>query len=86
MTDIIIKNKKDDILEKDCTDFVPFDDGTISGERKYCALSFQCRQIDMAADHVKTLDPLTGKDLGFDYLCTGKKALWEERKKDEEAE
>lgn len=86
MVDIHIKNKKDDILEKDCADFVPMDDGTITGERKYCNLSFQCKQVGMASDYAKTMDGNTGEVLGFDYLCTGKYAIWEERKKDEEAE
>jgi len=86
MTDIIIKDTKDDVLIKGCHDFIPLDDGTLSGERKYCNLSFQCKQVDMAADYVRTVDPVTGEDIGFDYLCTGKYALIDELSKDEEAE
>lgn len=86
MVDINIKNEKDDVLVKDCTDFVPLDDGTLTGEKKYCNLSFQCRQIGMAADRVTTRDGITGEITGVDYLCTGKYAKFEERTKDEEAE
>lgn len=86
MVDIHIKDKKDDILYKDCDDFVPLDDGTITGERKYCNLSFQCKQVGMASDYVQVCDGLTGEVIEFDYLCTGKHTIFEERTKDEEAE
>ena len=86
MTDIIIKNERDDILKKDCPHFVPLNDGTLSGDRKYCNLSFQCKQIGMASDSVTTRDGNTKEVIGMDYLCTGKYAIWEERMKDEEAE
>jgi len=86
MGDIIIKNKGDNILDKDCPDFVPLIDGTLVGDKKYCNLSFQCKQVGMAADRVTIRDGKTNKIVGTDYLCTGKYAKWEERSKDEEAE
>lgn len=86
MVDVHIKGEKDDILEKDCLDFTPFNDGTLSGDRKYCNLSFQCKQIGMASDRATTVDGNTGDIIAVDYLCTGKYAKFEERSKDEEAE
>lgn len=84
MTEIIIKDK-DDILDKDCPDFVPLDDGTIHGDKKYCALSFQCKQIGMKSDYVEFYNPRTGELIGMDYLCTGKKPVFEERIIDDKA-
>jgi len=83
MAEIIIKGKEDDILDKDCVDFIPLEDGTIRGERKYCNLSLQCRQPGMKSDYVEFLDPKTGKLVGIDYFCTGKKPIFEERSIDE---
>ena len=85
MTEIIMKGKKDDILDKDCVDFIPLEDGTIHGEKKYCNLSLQCRQIGMKSDYVEFFDPKTGELVGHDYFCTGKKPIFEERFIDEEA-
>ena len=85
MTEIIMKGKKDDILDKDCEDFVPLEDGTIHGDKKYCNLSLQCRQINMKSDYVEFYDPKTGKLIGIDYFCTGKNPIFEERMIDEEA-
>jgi hypothetical protein len=80
-----MKDKKDDILDKDCPDFIPLEDGTIHGEKKYCNLSLQCRQANMKSDYVQFFDPKTGKLIGHDYFCTGKKPIFEERMIDEEA-
>jgi hypothetical protein len=85
MTDIIINDKRKDILIKDCLDFIPLDDGTKTGDFKYCNLSFQCRQVGMAADRFEGYND-NGELIEVDYLCTGKYAKWEERNKDEEAE
>jgi len=86
MEEIIIKSKKDNILDKDCPDFVPLEDGTIHGEKKYCNLSFECRQIGMKSDYVEFFDPKTGQPIGHDYFCTGKKPIFEERMLDEKAD
>lgn len=84
MADIIIKGIKDDILDKDCSDFIPMEDGTIIGEKKYCDLSFQCKQIGYYSEYCKFFDA-QGNLVEQDYLCTGKKVKLEETKKDEEA-
>jgi hypothetical protein len=83
--DIIIKDKGFDILDKDCVNFVPLDDGTIIGERKYCNLSFECKQVGMKSEYVQGFD-LDGNVVFHDYLCIGKLiAHREERSVDEEA-
>jgi len=85
MTEIIMRGKKDDILDKQCPNFIAMEDGTIYGEKKYCALSLQCRQIGYASDYVEFYDPKTGELIGIDYFCTGKKPIFEERGIDEKA-
>lgn len=85
MTGIIIKDEKDNILDKDCLDFIPLEDGTIHGEKKYCNLSFECRQIGYKSDYVEFFDPKTGELIDHDYFCTGKKPIFEERMLDEKA-
>lgn len=84
MVDIIIKDMKDDILDKDCVDFVPLDDGTIIGDKKYCNLSFDCKQIGYYSEYCEFYDK-DGNLVLRDYMCTGKKVHPEETRKDEEA-
>ncbi|KKN66570.1 hypothetical protein LCGC14_0470390 [marine sediment metagenome] len=86
MTEIIIPGQKDphDVdKEKDCSDFVPLNDGTIHGDKKYCDRSFACKQIGMLGQWVE-IDK-NGKIVARDYLCTGKHPIWEERSEDENA-
>jgi len=86
MTEIIIPNKKDphdDDALKDCGDFTPLKDGTISGDKRYCELSFLCKQIGMLGRWV--IVEKDGEIVARDYLCTGKKPIWEERSEDEKA-
>lgn len=85
MADIIIPGKKKNILSKDCSDFCPLKDGTLAGDKKYCDLSFQCRQFGMRSEFVKALDPKTGEVIFHDYLCTGQYVIPEEKSDDEEA-
>jgi len=87
MSDIIIpgKYKKRDVLDKDCSDFVALKDGTISKEKKYCDISFQCKQLGMKTEFVTAVDPKTGEVIFHDYLCTGQHAIFEERSRDEES-
>ncbi len=85
MTDIIIPGKKKDILDKNCADFIAMKDGTIAGEKKYCDLSFQCKQLGMKTEFVTAVDPKTGEVIFHDYLCTGQYVVFEERSDDEEA-
>ena len=76
---------------KDCKDFVPLNDGTILGDKKYCNLSKQCKQIDMYSEYVECYefyldsDGILNKRSVREYLCTGKRPLFEERSKDEKA-
>jgi hypothetical protein len=56
-------------LNKDCVDWVPLNDGTNTGDSKYCNLSLQCRQLNMKSDWYEFNDPLFGNT--FDYFCTG---------------
>ena len=79
-----MSNKKDDILNKDCKDFIPLNDG-LGGDKKYCALSFQCKQLGMKSDYTQAINPKTGQIIELDYLCTGKYVTYEERLNDEEA-
>jgi hypothetical protein len=58
-------------LKKDCRDFEPMDDHTVVGEWKYCAKSFDCRQIGYKSDYVQLEDPKTGKIINHEYLCCG---------------
>jgi len=80
MSEIIIPGKKKDILDKDCQDFCPIDDGTKTGEKKYCALSDTCRQIDilidgtimpMEAHYLQVFNPY-GEVVEWKLLCTGR--------------
>lgn len=52
-----------------CVHFVPIDDGTLTGDDRYCALSFQCKQIGYRSVGVRV-----GSKDGmeeYDFLCTG---------------
>jgi hypothetical protein len=80
MADIIIPSKKKNILDKDCSDFQPIEDGTKSKEKKYCALSDLCRQVGMLSDgtfvpmesHYLPVIPIDGGEImEWKYLCTG---------------
>jgi len=94
MTSIIMdkpKNPLNSDAEKDCPDFIPLNDGTIVGDRKYCDKSRLCRQINMYSEWHEWeeyyLDE-TGemcKEIVRDYLCTGIYARLEDRGVDEEA-
>jgi len=94
MTEIIIPNKKDphdvDAI-KDCEDFVPLNDGTSCGDKKYCDLSHLCKQIGMHAQWMEYYEVYTdenGKVIREkirDYMCTGKHPIWEERSEDTRA-
>jgi hypothetical protein len=63
---IIHSDRKSD---KDCSDWTPLNDGTITGDSKYCNLSIQCKQLGMRSDWYKFRD-INGKS-AFDYFCTG---------------
>lgn len=87
MTEIIISKSRDphDVdAPKDCMDFEPLDDGTISGDKKYCRLSFFCKQMGMLSEYAEICG-LDGIVIERDYLCTGKHPIFEERSEDERA-
>ncbi len=74
MSNIIIPSRDRDYA-KDCKDFTPLKDGTLTGDLKYCDLSLECRQTDACAmgyvsDWYEFIDVETGED-AFDYFCTG---------------
>ncbi len=64
---------------KDCTDFVCLEDGTIVRDCKYCNLSIQCRQVDLVNDNpvpmeahkLALVDPITFEVIEEEYYCTG---------------
>lgn len=67
---------------KDCADWCPMEDGTKTGDPKYCALSLLCRQIGMKTDWITFLDESNG--MNFDYFCTGMFVREEDKGKDDE--
>lgn len=82
MIDILILKGKS--AGKDCPDWVPLDDGTRTGDSKYCNRSLECTQHLMASDYYMFNDYKTGELNRFDYFCTGIYALKDEYSKDEE--
>lgn len=55
--------------DKDCMDWCPYRDGTLTGDPKYCDLSLQCKQLGMRSDWCWVKDA-RGQTI-FDYFCTG---------------
>ncbi len=100
MTEIIIPGQKDphDVDAcKQCEDFVPLNDGTIHGDKKYCDVSTHCRQFNPVtkmgyySEFHEWYELYTDEDSNVrrekcrDYLCTGKYPIWEERSEDSKA-
>ena len=65
---------------KDCMDFKCLNDGTITGEYRYCELSTTCRQVDvlpngrtvpMEANYLPVIDPTTMEVVTHELFCTG---------------
>ena len=65
---------------KDCDDFICLEDGTITGEYRYCNRSLECRQvgfglnakaIPMESHYLPIIDVKTGEVIEFQYFCTG---------------
>lgn len=83
MAIFMINNKRtpDSIrYNKDCNDFISLEDGTITGEYKYCNRSLECRQVDfsfnakaipMESHYLPIIDAKTGEVKEFQYFCTG---------------
>lgn len=79
---IKINNNISDYIRfrKQCQDFKNLNDGTLTGEYRYCEHSLICRQIDVLADgkvmpmeahYLPILDPITGEVVSHDLFCTG---------------
>lgn len=76
MVDIIVKDAYSG--KKHCGDFKPLEDGTSSGDTRYCSLSDVCRQVDyfngklvpMASHYLEVKDEL-GRIIEYKYYCTG---------------
>jgi hypothetical protein len=65
--------------DKDCINFKCLNDGTATGESRYCDLSGLCRQIDfigtvvvpMESHYLSIIDPITGIVTAHELYCTG---------------
>lgn len=85
MSNIIIPVDRDPIKRgKDCPDWEPLEDGTKTGDTKYCNKSLLCRQLGFFSDFTQILDVKTGEIIDRDYLCTGMKITDENKGLDEE--
>jgi len=83
MSNIIIPTDRNPIKRgKDCPDFAPLNDGTKTGDPRYCNLSLHCTQKCMRSDWYKFRDQ-DGNE-AFDYFCTGIFATIEDRGVDDE--
>jgi len=67
MSNILIPGDKKS--DKDCEHWCPLNDGTLTGDPKYCNLSLQCRQLGMRSDWYGFTD--NKGNHAFDYFCTG---------------
>ena len=64
---------------KDCSDFISLEDGTITKEYKYCNRSEVCHQVDlvdgkpiqMESNYLPVVDTYTGEVIEWLCLCTG---------------
>lgn len=86
MSDLIIVNNGERFYNKDCPDFKPLEDGTLTGDTKYCNYSIDCQQTDVVgcgyiSDWYKFFNHDTGEQ-AFDYFCTGCYGDKDERKED----
>jgi len=66
--------------KKDCGDFECLNDGTLTGEYRYCRWSSECRQIDydecfnviaMESHYLPVFDPLNNELIEHELFCTG---------------
>ena len=65
--------------KKDCPNFKCLEDGTLTGEYRYCNHSTICRQIGfvagkavpMLSNQLPVRDPYTGEVVEMEYFCTG---------------
>ena len=52
-----------------CMDFVPINDGTITGDDRYCDRSLKCKQIGYRSVAILVSNPDGFEE--YDLLCTG---------------
>lgn len=86
MSNLIIIDGNSKCYGKDCIDFDPLEDGTLTGDTKYCNHSIECKQSDVygkgyIADWYEFYNHET-KEQAFDYFCTGCYGGTDERKED----
>lgn len=86
MSNLIIIDDENKNCGKDCIDFKPLEDGTLTGDHKYCNWSIDCKQTDVfgrgyLSNWYKFFNHDTGEE-AFDYFCTGMFGDKEERKED----
>jgi len=83
MSNIIIPSEKDPIKRgKECPDFCCLEDGTKTGDPRYCNLSLLCKQVGYLSHWYEFRDQ-DGNE-SFDYFCTGMLTTVEDRGVDEE--
>jgi len=76
MSKIFIKSERNPIKRgKDCPDWCPLKDGTLTGDPIYCDLSLVCRQTDVNKQgyisHWHKFRDMETSEERFDYFCTG---------------
>ena len=86
MSNLIITNNTEKCYNRECVDFKPLADGTLTGDVKYCNLSIDCKQTDVygngyLSDWYEFYNHETGEQ-AFDYFCTGCYGDVDERKED----
>lgn len=80
MSNIIIPGKAKH--NRDCQDWCPLNEGTRTGDPKYCDLSLQCKQINMKSDWYEFRD--ADGNASFDYFCVGMYQTIEKKAEDVE--
>ena len=77
---IILKDSHPKEHLKDCPDFLPWKDGTLTGDWRYCRLSLLCQQlhynkagilIGCISHHEFMADPEDPESVIFAPFCTG---------------
>ena len=79
MGEIRVRTGDSNKYNKDCFDFQKLDDGTMTGDYKYCKLSNLCRQIGLTPDgkvismeaHYLPVYDNVGNLLEHQLFCTG---------------
>lgn len=88
MSNLILINDENRCYGKNCVDFKPLEDGTLTGDTRYCNHSVECKQTDakgvgFLSNWYWYYDYDTG-EREFDYFCTGMYGDKDERTEDKE--